>query len=530
MSFTSFSFAIFFLAVTALYYTLAKKKQWQLLLLASYFFYACADVRYLIFIVITTVSAYLVTTRFTALREKQSAYLKENPDLSKEEKKKYKERMKSKSGKWLLFAVLLNFGILFAFKYLNFFIDNINAVIGIFSMTASIATVKLILPLGISFYIFQTIGYVADVYFGKYEAEKNPFKLALFVSFFPQLLQGPIGRYNLMAPSLFAAHDFDFRNFSFGIERMLWGYFKKIVIADRLITAVGTITASPADYPGVMVICGMLFYAVQLYCDFTGGIDITIGVAEVLGVKLSENFKRPFFSKNVAEYWRRWHITLGTWFKDYTFYPLSTSKTMMKLTKLTKEKFGNGAAKRVPVYLSTVILWFATGAWHGAKWNFIVWGLGNCFVILVSQELTPLYRKFSEKYPRLHSSRFWDGVQVIRTNVIMCLLRTFDCYSTVGASLGAIGTVFYKCNFASLTDGTLLKIGMKLSDYIVVVVGVLILFAVSMIGRSGSVREKVVKLPPGVQIILYVSLFFSIIVFGAYGVGYDSGQFIYTQF
>ena len=279
--------------------------------------------------------------------------------------------MKSKSGKWLLFAVLLNFGILFAFKYLNFFIDNINAVIGIFSRTASIATVKLILPLGISFYIFQTIGYVADVYFGKYEAEKNPFKLALFVSFFPQLLQGPIGRYNLMAPSLFAAHDFDFRNFSFGIERMLWGYFKKIVIADRLITAVGTITASPADYPGVMVICGMLFYAVQLYCDFTGGIDITIGVAEVLGVKLSENFKRPFFSKNVAEYWRRWHITLGTWFKDYTFYPLSTSKTMMKLTKLTKEKFGNGAAKRVPVYLSTVILWFATGAWHGAKWNFI---------------------------------------------------------------------------------------------------------------------------------------------------------------
>ena len=274
----------------------------------------------------------------------------------------------------------------------------------------------------------------------------------------------------------------------------------------------------------------MLFYAIQLWCDFTGGIDITIGIAETLGISLSENFNRPFFSKNIAEYWRRWHITLGTWFRDYTFYPLSTSKGMMKLTKATKKHFGSGAAKRVPVYLASAILWFATGAWHGAKWNFIVWGLLNCAVILISQELSPLYRKFAAKFPRLRASRFWDGVQVIRTNILMSFLRTFDCYATVGLAFSAMGSVFLKPGLGALADGTLMNLGLTAYDYAVIAVSVILLFTVSMIQRSGSVREKMRKLPSPVRVGLFVLLFFVIIVFGAYGPGYNSGDFIYGQF
>lgn len=367
MSFTSVPFALFAVLSVILYYTAARKFQWQFLLAASLFFYACSDIRYLIFIVIVTGSAYFVTRRFTSLRAKQAEHLKSHPELTKDEKKAFRKKTGTACSRWLLAVVLLDFGILFAFKYLNFFITNINAIIGIFSKTASIATLNIILPLGISFYIFQTVGYVADVYFGKYEAEKNPFRLALFVSFFPQLIQGPIGRYDLMAPTLYARHEFDPRAVSSGVERMLFGYFKKIVVADRIAPAVAAICGAPDKYRGAMVAVGMLFYAIQLWCDFTGGIDITIGIAETLGISLSENFNRPFFSKNIAEYWRRWHITLGTWFRDYTFYPLSTSKGMMKLTKATKKHFGSGAAKRVPVYLASAILWFATGAWHGAK-------------------------------------------------------------------------------------------------------------------------------------------------------------------
>ncbi len=530
MSFTSFSFALFFLVLTLLYYTVAGKKQWQLLLIAGYFFYACADPRYLIFILVTTASAYLVTMRFTALRRELGRWFDEHPELTREERKRYKEKTASRCRKWLLLAVLLNFGILFTFKYLNFFLVNLDSLFGLFGGGLPVTSVRLLLPLGLSFYIFQTIGYVADIYFGKYEAERNPFRLALFVSFFPQLLQGPIGRYNLMAPTLFASHAYDSKAVRFGLQRMLWGYFKKIVIADRLIKPVSTIGGAPEEYGGVFVLLGMLLYAAQLYCDFTGGIDITIGSAEVLGVRLSENFNRPFFSKSVAEYWRRWHITLGTWFKDYTFYPLSTSKAMMKLSKWTKGRFGPAVARRVPVYLSTVILWLATGAWHGAKWNFIVWGLGNCLVILISQELTPLYRRFYERFPKLHRSRFWDGVQVLRTNGIMCLLRTLDCYASPGAAFFAIGTIFTRMNGGALTTDALLELGLKPADIAVTAVGVLIVFAVSMAGRSGSVREKLARLPAGVRVLLFGALFFSILVFGAYGIGYDAGQFIYTQF
>jgi hypothetical protein len=245
---------------------------------------------------------------------------------------------------------------------------------------------------------------------------------------------------------------------------------------------------------------------------------------------MSENFERPFFSKNIAEYWRRWHITMGTWFKDYTFYPLSTSTTMMKFTRFCKEKFGAKFAKRAPVYLATIILWFVTGVWHGASWNFIFWGLGNCFVILASQELNPLYKKFHEKFPSVKGKLWYKIFQILRTNAIMCCLRAFDCYSSVEETFKQVFSIFTKWNFPTLFNGTLMKLGLTGADYIVLSVGILLMFTVSMLGRSGSVRQKIAKLSFPLQLAIYGTLFLAIIVFGAYGMGYDAGSFIYDQF
>ena len=211
-----------------------------------------------------------------------------------------------------------------------------------------------------------------------------------------------------MAETLYQEHSFDAKNVCYGLQRILWGFFKKLVIADRILTAVNEIIRNPDEYAGAYVFVGMMFYALELYADFTGGIDVTIGVAEVLGIRLTENFNRPFFSKSIKEYWNRWHITMGTWFTDYIFYPISVCGPMLKLSKFSRKKLGENLGKRVPIYLSSFVVWFATGIWHGASWNFIVWGLGNWVVIMISQELEPLYAKFHAKF-HLQSNRWFPA-------------------------------------------------------------------------------------------------------------------------
>jgi D-alanyl-lipoteichoic acid acyltransferase DltB (MBOAT superfamily) len=383
--------------------------------------------------------------------------------------------------------------------------------------------------MGISFYTFQSVGYIVDVYRGKYAPEQNIGKFALFVSFFPQLIQGPISRFDDLSKTLFNEHEFDVKNISFGLQRILWGFFKKLVIADRILIAVNTITKDPENYQGIFVFIGMIFYAIQLYADFTGGIDITIGVAQVLGIKVQENFFRPYFSKSITEYWRRWHISMGTWFRDYVFYPISISQPMLNLSKSSRKKLGEKIGKRVPVYLSTITVWFATGIWHGSSWNFIVWGLLNGFVIIVSQECTPLYAWFHKKFNISHTFIF-RLFQVGRTFLLMCSLRILDCYRNVGVSIQMFGSMFTKQNIGEVLNGALLEIGLERSDYYVLLAGVIILIAFSLIQRRGSVREKLALEPEFLRYAVYIILFISIITFGAYGIGYDSNQFIYNQF
>ena len=541
MLFTSYEFIGFVILLVALYYVMPKKGKWPLLLLGSYVFYYFAGWKFLFYILAVTVITYvagLLISKNKTQSDRAIADMKAaekagevlNGQAGKEARKRYKEAQKKRRRRIMAIGITLALLILAVVKYTNFTIYNINGVLRAFHAPKRINFLTIALPMGISFYTFQAVGYVIDVYRDRHEAQKNFFKYALFVSFFPQLVQGPISRYGDLSKELFTPHSFSGRVVERGFQRVLWGYFKKLVIADRILPAVNTMIDTPENYKGMFVFLVMMFYALELYADFTGGIDITIGIAEMLGIPVKENFERPFFSKNIAEYWRRWHITMGTWFTDYIFYPISVCGPMLRLGKWCRKHLPEKMGKRVPVYLASFVVWFTTGIWHGASWNFIVWGLGNFVVIMISQELEPLYAKFHKKV-NTDGSTVYKSFQIGRTILLMSALRLFDCYRDVPLTFKMFGTMFTTWNWKAVGNGTLLQLGIGRADYVILILGTILLFAVSMAGRSGSVRDKLEKkLPMPARWGLFTVLLLVIVVFGAYGLGYDASQFIYNQF
>lgn len=525
MLFTSYGFIGFALILLLLYYLVPKRWQWPLLLIASCLFYAMADWRYLLFIGLTALTVWFTGCKMDALNARQAAYLAEHKELSREEKKEYRAKIKAAKWKWLLGGLIFNIGILSVTKYTNFVIANVGRLFG-----GQFAPVDLIVPMGISFYTFQAAGYLIDVYRGTCPAQKNPFKFALFVSFFPQLVQGPISRYGDLSQTLYAPHSFDPKTVSFGLMRVVWGYFKKVVVADRLITGVTALVQGTDVYTGPFVFAAMLFYAFELYCDFTGGIDITIGLAEMMGIRLKENFELPFLSKNTKEYWNRWHITMGSWFTDYIFYPVSVCRPMLKLSKWSRAHCSPAVGKRVTVYLSSFLVWFTTGLWHGAAWNFIVWGLANFVVIMASQELEPLYARFHKRFG-WKDKPLYGAFEIVRTVLLMSCIRMFDCYRDVPMTFKMIGSMFTDLRPLALFDGTLLNIGLTGADYIVLLCAFAVVLTVSLVkNRRGSVRELLWQKPAFAFYGCIALLCIATVVFGAYGVGYDAGQFIYNQF
>ena len=523
MLFTSYAFVGFLALVMVCYYLTPGRYQWPLLLIASCGFYAAASPWYLLFIAVTAASAWLAGVKLDALTNEQSVWLDANGTASREEKKAYKASVSRRKRAWLLACLGLNIGILAVTKYTDFVIRNINAL-----FHGALRPVDMIVPMGISFYTFQTVGYVVDVYRGKHPAQRSFWRLALFVSFFPQLVQGPISRYGQLSQTLYEPHRFEGKTFSFGLMRILWGYFKKVVLADRILAGVNTLVRDPS-YTGAYVFVAMLFYAFELYCDFTGGIDITIGIGEAMGIRLPENFRLPYFSKNIKDYWKRWHITMGSWFTDYVFYPLSASRPMLRLSRWSREHLGQRVGKRVPVYLCSLAVWLATGIWHGAAWNFVAWGLANFAVIMISQELEPLYERFHRRFA-VRGKAPYEAFQVVRTFLLMSLIRLFDCYRDVPLTLAMAGSMVTGFDGRIFLDGSLLRIGLSAADYGVLGVGLLVVLAVSLWKRKkDSVRETLYE-RPGVFYGAMAMLLVCTVIFGAYGVGYDASQFIYNQF
>ena len=538
MQFTSLQFLLFASLTVLFYFVVPKSKQWWVLLAASYVFYLFAGLEFLPFLLYTTAVTYLTARLMQRMADAEDDYVAKNRDtLEKSERKAYRAAAKKRRFRVLIGGLLLGFGMLAVLKYTGFVLTGVRSIVTSVGGNG-FSIPSLLLPLGISFYTFQSMGYLIDVYRKKVRAEQNLAKLALFVSFFPQIIQGPISRFDSLASELFAPHHFNGLALRSGLCRVAWGFFKKMVVADtamigvrELVKTVPTAQAGAMPtFDGVYVLILILLYSVQIYGDFTGGIDITLGISEMMGIRIAENFNRPFSSRSTKEYWRRWHMTMGTWFTDYVFYPLSVCVPMQKLSKWSRAKLGESLGKRIPVYLATIVTWFLTGLWHGAGWNFIVWGLLNCAVILISQELQPLYNRFNRRLPRLVSSKPWEKWQMVRTFLIMGLIRSLDVYRDVPRSFAKWGSMLTVWNWNELFQGGLTSFGLSVQDLILLLVSVALMWAASRLGAGETPLRQKIAARPVLCCACLCAAAVAILLFGAYGIGYDASQFIYNQF
>ena len=539
MSFLSMKFLLFLAAAVAGYYVIPKQLQWVWLLIFSYIFYLASGPAAVVFILTTTATTFLGglwlehTDRAlacaldrTLARDPDRLRRPANPQqpLSPDEKKALKARFKQRK-KWITALVLfVNFGILAALKYRNFAADNMNLLFG-----THFSSAKLLLPLGISFYTFQSMGYLIDVYRGKYAPDRNPFRFALFVSFFPQILQGPIGRYDRLASQLYGQKNFSLTRIERGLQLMLWGYFKKIVIADRAAVVVSEVFGNYQSYGGILVMAGVLCYSLQLYGDFSGGMDVIMGASECFGISLDANFKRPYFAQSISDFWHRWHITLGTWMKDYVFYPFSLSKGMNKLGKYCKKHFGKHVSRVLPVCIANLLVFFLVGVWHGPAWKFIVYGLYNGIIIAAGNLLAPIYTQMARKLHIPAESRPWMAVRILRTFLLVNISWYFDMAVSLGAALTMMKNTVTGFSLAALWDGSLLRLGLDLKDYAALALSCTVLLAVSLLQENHvNIRDTLAAKPLAARWCVYLMLLFSIPLLGQ--ITMTGGGFIYAQF
>lgn len=517
------------LAISAvLYYAVPKKYRWMVLLGVSLLFYHWMGVDNFLYILITTATLVVSTRRMQALDIQAAEKLREGSGtLTREEKKQIKSRTKARKRLWLVCGVLLtNLGILLVLKYGNFFIGNINRIFE-YAGINTLNRLGLVAPLGISYYTLQSIGYALEVYKGKTAPERNPFKVLLFVTYYLQMTQGPIGRYPELAPQLFEGQEFCYDNIIMGCQRILWGMFKKVVIADHMKPLVTTIFASYDTASGFTLFMGCVYMALQIYADFSGYTDIVLGVSRIYGIRMSENFERPYFAKSLSEFWRRWHMSLSSWFRDYVFYPVSISHGAVKLSKTGKKIFSARVRKLFPVLLALAAVWFCTGFWHDASWRYIFWGIGNGGVIALSLILQPQLDWMKAKLHIREEAWWWQGFSMLRTFLIVALLKVFPGASSTTQSLAIIRQMIF--HFEPVLTREALFPGMRLYELVYIAFGLMLLLAVSLLECRTTIHEWLARRPLILRWGIYLCMIAAIIAFGAFDSSM-AGGFEYAQF
>lgn len=546
MNYSSLTFLLFVLATVIVYFVFpVRKLRWTVLLVANVVFYAIVGYRGAAFILFTTMSTYLFALWLEKKSASSSALLKEKKgEWSRDEKKAFKEKTKKQKRLILALCLVLNFGILAFMKYFNFFAGSLNDLFGAFHIDFSLPTLTLIRVAGISYYTFQCMGYLVDVYREKVEAQHNPLKLLLFTSFFPQIGQGPISAYDQLAHQLFEGHSFDFTRFKHGCELILWGFFKKLVLADRAYIAIAAVNGSGGiyygDYNGTTLTFIILLWAVYLYADFSGGIDIIRGVAQIFGVDMTENFKRPYFSKSISEYWRRWHISLGAWMKNYVFYPIAmsnaflTASKKMKCTRFGKTAAGAHIAKVLPTSVASLVVFLLVGIWHGAEWKYVAFGVWNGGIIMLGILVQPLLDALTDKLHINRDNFFFKLFQMFRTFLIVLVGYVFDVAPDFSRAMQTIGMFFSGQNFSEGVD-QISGLGISGKSYVVILIATIVIFIVSLIqerheAKGENIRILLDRRPFIVRWILLYAAVIVIVIFGVYGSGYDAADFVYAQF
>ena len=498
MLFNSLDFLIFFPIVLLVYFIIPKRVKYIWLLIASYYFYMCWNAKYAILILISTIITYV------------SGLLLENV--------KNKTIIESKKNiqKKLIVAVsfLSNLGILFYFKYINFTLDVVKDILATVNVDLNIPVFDILLPVGISFYTFQALSYTMDVYRDEIYAEKNFFRYALFVSFFPQLVAGPIERSKNLLKQLAVPKQFDYDKAREGILLMLWGFFLKIVLADRIAIFVDTVYGDYLSYPGVYLMVATILFAIQIYCDFSGYSVIAMGAAKILGIELMENFDAPYLSTSVAEFWRKWHISLTSWFKDYLYIPLGGSR---------KGKFRK--------YLNKLIVFLVSGLWHGANLSYVVWGGINGIYQIIG-EMTLPFREKIQQILRLNKDTIsFKIAQGIITFALVDFTWIFFRANNIEESIDIIKSIVSTYNPWILFDGSLYTCGLDNKNFGLMLIGVVILlFADYCKLKKIQIRQVILKQDYWFRILFFALSVLLILLFGKWGPTFDKANFIYFQF
>lgn len=524
MAFTSFYFLIFVAATVGIYYLMPKDYRWCVLLAAGYVFYLISSPNTFVFLLMTTCITFFGGRLLEKANAEHKAYLDEHKEtMSRDDKKLLKAQVKKKKRRVVLVILLLNFGVLAFVKYFRYYIGLITAAIGVQ------LDLGVLIPLGISFYTFQSAAYILDLYRNKISADRNILKFALFMSFFPQIVQGPIARHDQLAGQLYEGHDFSYTNLTHGAQLILWGFFKKLIIADRVSILVTQVFDNYGDYSGGVVLLALLFYTIQIYADFSGGIDIARGSAQCMGIEMGHNFMRPYFSDSLSEFWRRWHMSLSFWCRDYIFYPIAMSKFFGKLGKKLRNVLGDRVGKLFPVIIAQMATFITIGLWHGAEFKYIAYGLYNGSIIVISLLLEPYFKKALVAMKITAENKAWKVFQIIRTFCIVTWGRMFPKAASFGAAISMYASIFRPAAVPFREE--VMNLGLNGADFLVILLCCIIWCFISWHQEKDvKIRAALDRKPMPVRWAVYLLGFAAVLIIGIYGPGYDASAFIYRGF
>lgn len=478
MLFNSLHFLAFFVVITISYFVLPHKYRWQLLLAASCYFY------------MSFLPIYILILFFTIIIDFFAGI--------------WIEKSEGKTRKlYLICSLIANIGVLAIFKYFNFFNENLSHLLNSIGYQNSIPNLSILLPIGLSFHTFQAMSYTIEVYRGNQKAERHFGIYSLYVMFYPQLVAGPIERPQNILHQFYQKHQFDYDNVTTGLKLMTWGFFKKVVIADRLASSVNTIYANPTEYHGLPLVLATIFFAIQIYCDFSGYSDIAIGSARVMGFKLMRNFDRPYLSKSVSEFWKRWHISLSTWFRDYLYIPLGGNRV------------------RLPrMYFNLMITFLLSGLWHGPNWTYIVWGgINGCFLILEN------FIRNKKNIPDKSPSPLTSFVKIIFTFCVINISWIFFRASTLSDAIYILTNLF--TDFKASIPVTLSTMGITKYDLFIITISLVLLLIIELLQSKYNLTDLLNKKPPLLRKFIYLSCILLIILTGQFE---SKELFIYFQF
>ena len=491
MLFNSIEFVLFFPIITFLYYITPKKYRYILLLVASYFFYMCWEPRFILLIVFSTIVTY-----FCALLIQKSIH---------------REFV-------LIMGIVVNIGLLFYFKYFSYFAEVIQSCYAKFNRQYNVHHFEILLPVGISFFIFQALGYMIDVYREEIPAETSLVRYALFVSFFPQLVAGPIERAQNLLTQLREVPEKvkpEYQRIVNSIVLMIWGLFLKMVIADRVSILVDTVFDNYTNYGSVELIIGAVGFAIQIYCDFAGYSTVAIGAAQVLGFKLIENFNVPYMTTSIKEFWRKWHISLSIWFRDYLYIPL-----------------GGNRCSKLHKYMNLLITFLVSGLWHGANITYVIWGGLHGLYQVVGEMTFDIRMKILDCFKTPRESASYKLGQMFVTFILVDFAWIFFRAKTVTQGIDYIRRMITQWDIWVLFDGSLYQMGLSVTEWHILFFALVILIMVDILKYKRNMRidmfleKQCLWFRWGVLFLLI----FSIIVYGEYGINFSSDQFIYFQF